>query len=266
MTGPSSHPARHMSEVQNGTGRQPAAARTDGTSSHGVGRRAESSHKARAGGGFSLWPWRGATEHSRTAGKAPAERRIGRRSGRRVLSVVAAMLALSAALRLGSGIDAAFAQADRPDRPAPTATTGAESAMDLAAATALLSELRDREAALRQRESALSDRLQALAVAEERVSARIADLTATEQRLAATLARAEGASDADITRLVNVYEAMRPEQAAALFAEMAPDFAAGFLARMRPEAAAAVLAGLEPRTAYSMSVILAGRHALVPRD
>jgi flagellar motility protein MotE (MotC chaperone) len=51
-----------------------------------------------------------------------------------------------------------------------------------------------------------------------------------------------------------------------LFETMAPDFAAGFLARMRPEAAAAVLSGMTPGAAYTVSVLLAGRNALVPRE
>jgi flagellar motility protein MotE (MotC chaperone) len=197
---------------------------------------------------------------------AGPDRRTGKRSGRQVLTVIASLLALSAALRLGIGIDVALAQAGRSEPGSEAAAAPVTAPGDLAVATALIAELRDREATLVQREAALSDRMQALSVAEDRVAARIAELEGTERRLAATLARAEGASEADITRLVSVYEAMRPEQAAALFAEMAPDFAAGFLARMRPEAAAAVLAGLEPRTAYSMSVILAGRHARVPRE
>ena len=200
-------------------------------------------------------------------GNAPVVRPRGsRRSGRNVLAILAAMLALSAGLRLGTGIGTALAQDQRPEAPAPVPASAEQGATDLAAAVGLMSELQTRERQLEAREAALADRLQALAVSEDRIREHLAALEDAEERLEATLARVTGASEADITRLVAVYEAMRPEQAAALFAEMAPEFAAGFLARMRPEAAAAVLAGLEPRTAYSMSVILAGRHALVPRE
>lgn len=47
---------------------------------------------------------------------------------------------------------------------------------------------------------------------------------------------------------------------------MDPGFAAGFLGRMRPEAAAGIMTGLSPETAYTISVVLAGRNADVPRD
>jgi flagellar motility protein MotE (MotC chaperone) len=80
------------------------------------------------------------------------------------------------------------------------------------------------------------------------------------------VAVADQAADADVTRLVTMYENMKPKEAAPLFEVMAPDFAAGFLARMRPDAAASVLAGLNPKTAYTISVIMAGRNAGVPKN
>ena len=57
-----------------------------------------------------------------------------------------------------------------------------------------------------------------------------------------------------------------PADAAALFQTMAPEFAAGFLGRMRAEAAAAVISGMTPESAYSISVLIAGRNALVPKN
>ena len=91
-------------------------------------------------------------------------------------------------------------------------------------------------------------------------------MTEAEQKLAATVAIADQAADKDVTRLVSVYEAMKPKDAARLFAEMDPEFAAGFLAKMRPEAAGAVLAGLDPAKAYAITAHLAGRNALAPKS
>ena len=51
-----------------------------------------------------------------------------------------------------------------------------------------------------------------------------------------------------------------------MFEQMAPEFAAGFLGRMKPAAAANVMAGLSPMSAYAISVLLAGRNALVHKD
>ena len=116
------------------------------------------------------------------------------------------------------------------------------------------------------REQQIAERLKALDLADRDVSEKLIRLAEVEERLRGTLALADSASEDDITQLVSVYEAMKPKDAALLFEEMIPEFAAGFLGRMRPEAAAGILAGLTPQTAYSLSVILAGRNASVPKN
>ena len=108
--------------------------------------------------------------------------------------------------------------------------------------------------------------MKALEIAESAIETKLAALVDAEEKLRETLALADGASEGDLTRLTSVYEKMKPKDAAALFEEMDPAFAAGFLGRMRPETAAGVLARLSPTAAYTISVMLAGRNATVPRD
>lgn len=184
------------------------------------------------------------------------------RRGRGALLAIALLLGGAAVLRLAHGIGEAAAMigsgSESPSAPAPPATE-----ID---PPALLAALRAREARVEERERALAARMQALALVEGEIGRRLAALEAAEARLSATLALAARAAEDDLARLTAVYEAMKPQDAAALFAEMAPEFAAGFLARMRPDAAAAVMAGLPPRLAYTISVLLAGRNAAVPRE
>ena len=180
-----------------------------------------------------------------------------RKSGRGALVILALVLAASGALRLGAGVGEAMAnsaEADttRPlDCPVPPA--------------ALAAALVGRESQVKSQELALAERLAALALADEAITKRLEELKTAEDALKKTLTIADGAAEKDIARLTAVYEAMRPADAAALFQTMAPEFAAGFLGRMRPEIAAAVLAGMKPDKAYSISVLIAGRNALVPR-
>ena len=141
-------------------------------------------------------------------------------------------------------------------RPAPTPT-------DL---QLLIDALQSREQQLNQREVQIVDRMKALEIADEAIERKLTELVEAEQRLSATLALADGASEGDLSRLTDVYQKMKPKDAAALFEEMTPEFAAGFLGRMRPESAAGILAGLSPKTAYTVSVILAGRNAWVPKE
>ena len=193
------------------------------------------------------------------------------RKAARILPTLAVLFVGAAGLRIVSGLDAALAQ-----DPVPAATPVAAVPADMAALSALRTspvsdaelsmEIRARERAVEEREAAMAERESVLAALEARVQAQVAALEAAEAELAATMALADRAAEDDILRLVGVFEVMKPEDAAAVFAEMDPGFAAGFLSRLPAEAAAAILAGLEPRQAYALSALIAGRNALVPRD
>lgn len=189
-----------------------------------------------------------------------------RRKGpvRGVLVFLAGLMLASGVIRVGLGLNEARAVTppEAPD-PAPPTVSAAECP---APPAALIEALSRREARVAVRESALESRLAALALADEALTRRLKELEEAESRLAATLSQADGAAEGDLSRLTAVYEAMKPKEAAALFETMAPDFAAGFLARMRPEAAAAVMSGMTPEAAYTVSVLLAGRNALAPRE
>ncbi len=130
----------------------------------------------------------------------------------------------------------------------------------------LISAINSREALLDAREARIQDRMKALTIADAAIEQKLVALVHAEEQLSATLALADGAAEGDLTRLTDVYEKMKPKDAAALFEEMNPEFSAGFLGRMRPEIAAGVMAKLSPKAAYSISVILAGRNTAAPRE
>ncbi|MGY6632711.1 MAG: MotE family protein [Alkalilacustris sp.] len=185
-------------------------------------------------------------------------RRKPRRRVKGTLTLLACLMLGSAVLRLGAGIGEALARDVPPPLPTAVADAPPPEIGPLLAALSL------REQRLAEREAALDVRLQALALAERETQLQIEALEAAEARLAATLAIADQAAERDLARLTSVFEAMKPAEAALLFEEMDPRFAAGFLARMRPEAAAPLMAGLTPGLAYTISVLLAGRHSQVP--
>lgn len=191
-----------------------------------------------------------------------AKRPAGRRSGRGALFLISMLLGLSGIVRLGSGAVHALTKSEAPEH-ADGETMLCETD---GGALAMLNELRARENRLTRREEMVADRDQALKVAKAEIDEKLAALVAAEEKLAATLTLADEAADADVARLVAVYEKMKPKDAASLFGEMDPDFAAGFLARMKPDSAAQVMAGLEPKTAYTISVLLAGRNAAAPKE
>lgn len=199
-------------------------------------------------------------------GRKVARRRL---KGRGAVTVLIALLATSALIRLGVGASAALAQVDLPNAfalPLGSASLPEEAPKDDVDIRTLLSSLQEREKRVAAREAQAAARAKALDVAQTEVERRIDALEATEQRLRETLSFAQTAAEDDITKLTTVYENMKPKDAAAVFAAMEPEFAAGFLGRMRPEVAARIMAGLDPGIAYSISAILAGRNAEAPKS
>lgn len=184
------------------------------------------------------------------------------RGGRGALVILALFLASSGALRIGAGVGQALANAPEPINPAPVPAPESCPEPPLA----LTQALQARDAEVTARTVVLEDRMAALALAEEAITLRLAEMQTAEDQLKATLSIADGAAEEDLARLTAVYEVMKPADAAKIFATMAPEFAAGFLGRMRPEAAAAVMAGMVPDQAYSISVLIAGRNALAPKE
>ncbi|WP_114965498.1 MotE family protein [Alkalilacustris brevis] len=192
---------------------------------------------------------------------AAYQRRGRTRRGRGALVLLTAFLLLSGMIRLGTGVGEALTSEENARSAAPSGTAPVA---PMAEVEQVLAALDERERRLASREAALEERLRALSVSEERINAQMDELVAAERALSETLALADQASERDLERLTQVYENMKPADAAALFSEMDTQFAAGFIARMRSESAAAVMTGLPTNAAYGISAILAGRHVGVP--
>ncbi|NVO22432.1 MotE family protein [Donghicola mangrovi] len=137
-----------------------------------------------------------------------------------------------------------------------------EELKDLFAALAKREAFNDaRSKQLDAKEREIDAKLATLEVKRVEAQALIAELQEENERLRRTMGQGETASADDLEQLTKVYEAMKPKDAANLFAEMDMEFAAGFLGRMKPQAAAAVMGNLPSAKAYAVSAILAGRNA-----
>jgi len=193
------------------------------------------------------------------------EKRV-RKNNPGVLILITGFFLASGLLRLGSGTGSAIAREVEALRHNPEEIVQSLACQTDESIGELLKTLKDREERISAQENQIAERIQALAVAKHGIDQKLVELVKAEEKLRATMALAETASEDDLSRLVSVYENMKPKDAAALFEEMEPRFSSGFLARMRPDAAAKIFAGLTPAKAYSISVILAGRNAGVPTE
>ncbi len=189
------------------------------------------------------------------------------KKGRGTLVILSFLFIFSAGIRIFLGAEQVFA-AVTPNEEKPNAVKEEASPVTASDAKldATLKAFQEREERVQLKERQIERRMKALRIIEEEVDQKLEQLKAAETELRQTLSLASTAAEDDLTRLTAVYENMKPKTAAALFEEMAPDFAAGFLGRMKPETAAAIMAGMKPGSAYTISAILAGRNANVPKN
>ena len=189
--------------------------------------------------------------------RAPQPRKTG------TITVIVALFLASGLIRAVE-VAPAFAEEMLPEYvPEPMDMASAEPMQDV---PALLQAIQDREAQIAEREAYIDRRMQTLAVAEQRIKEQMDALREAEAKLAATLTLADNATEEDVARLTEVYQRMKPTEAASIFETMDIQFAAGFFSRMRPESSAAIMANLPADLAYSISVVMAGRNAAAPRE
>ncbi len=184
-----------------------------------------------------------------------------RKSG--TITVIVGLFLVSGLIRIAEIAPAIAQQMEQPAAEPLLQTASAEPMPDM---PALLAAIQSREAQLAEREAYIDQRSQTLAIAEQRIKEQMAALMEAEQKLADTLSLADNATENDVARLTEVYQRMKPAEAAGIFETMDIQFAAGFFARMRPDASAAIMANLPAELAYSISVIMAGRNARAPRE
>lgn len=204
--------------------------------------------------------------NARRRGAADAAPGRGRRALPRALALVAVCFLASILVRMGERGEAIAQEQTRSTETIVSQTSPQAGCVPPEGTEALLEAIRSREAQLAARGRELDEREQVLSVARAKIDEQLAALTDAERRLSETLALADKAAEQDISRLVAVYEAMKPAAAAQIFATMDVEFAAGFLARMEPGIAGAILAGIPAERAYAISATLAGRNVGVPTE
>ncbi|WP_300033251.1 hypothetical protein [uncultured Roseobacter sp.] len=192
---------------------------------------------------------------------------FSRKNGKGSVLLICFLFLGSAGIRIGMSAGQAVAiepkvaetMPEEEARPEQTPVTSRESL------ALMLEAFQKREEKLKERERQMAVRAKALEVADAEIEKRLQSLQKAEESLRSLMAVADTAAEDDVSKLTAVYENMKPKDAAALFEEMEPAFAAGFLGRMRPDAAAGIMTSLSPEKAYTISVILAGRNANLPR-
>jgi len=100
-------------------------------------------------------------------------------------------------------------------------------------------------------------------VAEQRVDEKLAELEAMRQSLEELLVTLDEQTEAQLTSLVRMYEAMRPADAAVIFDGLDMEVIISLLQRMRENKSAPILASMDPARAREVTSELADRRRAV---
>lgn len=123
----------------------------------------------------------------------------------------------------------------------------------------ILQNLGTRRTQLDAREAQLNSRGQLIDAADAKLDARIQQLTDLKGQIQGLLDQATKAQNDDTTRLVAVYAAMKPKDAAAAMTIMSDDVRLPIAAQMKDRALAAILGAMTPDAAKDLTEKLAKR-------
>ncbi len=126
-----------------------------------------------------------------------------------------------------------------------------------AAEIAVLGSLTERREAIEKQAKDVETREQLLNAAEKRVEARIAELKALETKINGQIAASDAANEERLKGVVQMYETMKPKDAARIFERLDMGVLVDVTKRMSPRKLSAVLSAMDPVAAQDLTVELA---------
>lgn len=124
----------------------------------------------------------------------------------------------------------------------------------------ILQSLMKRRTELNARDTDFATTLPLMAAAEQKLDAKVQALNALKGEIQGLLGQVDEKEKAETDRLVAVYSAMRPREAAAVFATLDDSVRLPIASAMRPRSLSAVMAQMQPAAARELTEKLAGRY------
>jgi flagellar motility protein MotE (MotC chaperone) len=128
----------------------------------------------------------------------------------------------------------------------------------------VLRQLAKRRDELAARERALDDREAMLKATEQRIAAQVEQMKQMKAEYQQMRTQRDEAAEASMRRLVTVYEAMKPEEAARIFETMEGAVLLDVVMRMGERRLAPILAQMSPAKAQALTIAMANRRAIIP--
>lgn len=123
----------------------------------------------------------------------------------------------------------------------------------------VLRQLAKRRDELAKREQELADREALLKATEQRLAEQVKQMQALKSEYEAVQTERQNAAEANLRRLVTVYEAMKPEEAARIFETMEGTVLLDVITRMGERRLAPILAQMTPAKAQALTIAMAHR-------
>lgn len=123
----------------------------------------------------------------------------------------------------------------------------------------IIQSLSKRRDALDARDADFATTLPLMVAAEQKLDAKLQALEALKGEIGALVGQVDEKEKAEADRLVAVYSAMRPKEAAAVFATLDDSVRLPVAAAMRPRTLAAIMAQMQPAAARELTEKLARR-------
>jgi flagellar motility protein MotE (MotC chaperone) len=142
------------------------------------------------------------------------------------------------------------------DELSPDLTAGGVSSAEMD----VLTSLADRRDVLEQRQRELDLRANIIAATEKRVDGKIGELKALQAKIEALLGQRDAKELEQLDGLVKIYTAMKPKDAARIFASLDDSVRLGVAGRMKPDVVAGIMAALPAEVAQRLSLELASRY------
>jgi flagellar motility protein MotE (MotC chaperone) len=146
---------------------------------------------------------------------------------------------------------------------APTAAELAKEAGLSPAELRILQSLGERRGQLDKRETDLNTQLALMAAAEAKLDAKVKAMNQLKADIQGLLKQAKGEEDAEVARLVKVFEGMKPKDSAARMVILDDSVRLPIAGKMKERALSAMLAQMPPQDAKKLTESLAKRFASV---
>jgi flagellar motility protein MotE (MotC chaperone) len=165
-------------------------------------------------------------------------------------------------------------QASKPDAGGTGGAGGGEDVLDTADPLSmsdeeieLLQQLAARRAELDRRAERLREREATVQAAEKRLDQKVGELDRLRGEIEALLVEYDEQEAKQLDRLVEIYEKMKPKDAAKIFEDLEMEVLLKVVERMKERATAPILAEMRPNKAQELTLELAKREELpIPRE